>query len=1188
MKLVVLLQMESRMFLARKLRPAAIGMFLLLAPTAYSQEAAEAEPPVSSDFIQTQRKAIEDNSDLTEDSRKQILDHYDQAGQSLTDERKLANDLRRYQRERANVGRETIALQAELDRPTPELQVNLPENATVERITRLLTQERAELQARQQALSDLTKLAESRGNRRTEIARRIGQLNQRLEQINDSLVSLSQRDTSPELAEAIRTSLRAETQKNQQEILTLRAEQALIDAQAELIPLQRDRSERRVAESEKLTKLLSKRATDRQRGEADEKLARVHELTQKAAEVSEVLPEAIADTLQMAEQLWGPDGVTETLEQTSGQLTTTRKHTAMIEKISSVTRRKFQAVRTRGIAAQWWPQIPPDLPAPAELRDTIRKREQIIPNVQHELIVLEEKRVKFGNIEQQVEEFVTRTKQVNPSVNERELERTVRSLASTRRELIDQLIKSYTRYVDNLLEATAALRALLAAITGLDTYIDQRVFWVRSVPGNKLPPSVDVSGGFRWIFMNSEWSGIVRQSAGEIAKDGWLALSVLLLPPLLLFRRWILVTLRSQAKKVNRIETESFTVTIFASLLTVGLAAPLPLLFFILSRWISMPADSELVRGVSGAFQSMAIISGVFLLLAELARPSGLGEAHFGWSISSLKPVRRWTARLLPGLLPLVFICVALAHEGLRFHSQPELRAYSNGLGRLCFIGICCWLMVVAQRLLRPGGETMLSTFADDEISWTSRSRYLWFPVLMGVIALPAVLAFFGYYITGFVILQHLLQTAALTLLIVIVGELIVRWRDVRQRALADGDGADALARGELDKSHVQVRQLARLSLGSIWIIATLMIWSDVLPAFAAFNRVQILPTVKLLRADPDRLNLADTPGQAASPAAEPAPGDSAPVTVTANPIAAMTQSATPPATTPDGQRILTLMDILRSILVLIFTFILARNIPGVLEFTLLRKMPLEPGARSAISTLVRYVLVIVGISISSSIIGLSWSKIQWLAAALTFGLGFGLQEIFANFVSGLIILIDRPIRVGDVVDVGNVGGWVTKISIRATTVTKWDRSELIVPNRDFITQQVTNWTLSNSLTRVELKVGVEYGSDPEKVRQVLLDVAHNHPAVLREPPPNTVLMEFGDNSVNFELRVFLNYDYGRLTLRDEVQRRIVTAFKQEGIVIAFPQLDLHVKSGTESVTDAASPIAPPTATPRGLQDGDS
>ena len=284
------------------------------------------------------------------------------------------------------------------------------------------------------------------------------------------------------------------------------------------------------------------------------------------------------------------------------------------------------------------------------------------------------------------------------------------------------------------------------------------------------------------------------------------------------------------------------------------------------------------------------------------------------------------------------------------------------------------------------------------------------------------------------------------------------------------------------------------------------------------------------------------------------------------------------------------LSDVLKALLVLIFTFIIAKNIPGLLEFTVLRRMPIEQGARTATATLVRYLITIVGVSASAGMIGLGWQKIQWLAAALTFGLGFGLQEIFANFVSGIIILVDQPIRVGDVVTVGNIGGWVTRISIRATTITKWDRSELIVPNKEFITGQLTNWTLSNQLTRVELKIGVAYGSDVEKVRQVLLDVANKHPAILPDPPSYVVLMEFGASSIDFELRVYLDYEYGRLTIRDELQRQIVEAFAKNDITIAFPQLDVHMKSdeGQPRLPIEQKRLSPPDDRQiEGLQDAD-
>ncbi len=1160
---------------------AAIVLLVAVLPAA-AQEPGEGEPTVTMELVQRQRRAVERNSNLSEGLRKQVLGYYDEAAQELNSARRLAEEARRFERERAHIGRDIQALQAELDRPAPEAEVSLPGDASVERIQQQLTQERAELGARRQVLSDLTKLAESRANRRTAIARRIGELNQRLEETEDTLLSISRRDTSPELREAMRAEVLARRQRVQQEIETLREEQRLIDAQAELIPLQRDRAERRVAESERLVEQLEKRAATARRAEAEAALGRVREIVDRAREATAVAPDVIGDTLDMAETLWAEDGVETGVAETSQELTDMRRRLLQIEKISSVTRRKFEAVRTHGIAAQWWPQIPEDIPRPAELREQIRERESMIPNVQHELIVLEEKRVQMGNIEAQVSDLLERAKRLDPAADERELERRLRALISARRDLIDELIKSYTRYADQLIELTGASRALREAITDLDTYIYERVFWVRSVPGGKVPPVEDILGGLRWLVWNPDWGALIRHSAGAVARDGLLVLCLLALPGLVLYRRSFLARLMLEARRASRVETDSFTTTLRAIGMTVLLSAPAPLLFFALSRWISMPADSEFVRGLSGAFRSLALLSATFVFMAEIMRPSGVAEAHFRWPAGALRVARQWVLRMLRVLLPLAFVCLALGEEGLRFHSQPDLRAYSNGLGRICFIAGCIWVTYVAYRILRPQGRAMSATFNGEETSWGSRSRYLWFPLAVVLLIGPAILAFWGYYVTGITMAVFLHRTFALTFLTILVGDSLVRWRLTKEKTLLDGKQSDERRR-DLETAHTQIRQLTRFSLALVWVAGTLMIWSSVLPAFSMLDRIQLLPSVEFIREDTARGLPAGTE-QAGAGQETPAETDEEAGSAM-GPAAALGAAAT--AGGVAAERALTLAGLLGTLLTLLVTLILARNIPGLMEFTVLQRTPLAPGARAAIRTLVSYIVVIVGVSLAAGRLGLSWEKIQWLAAALTFGLAFGLQEIFANFVSGIIILLDRPIRVGDVITINNIGGWVTKISIRATTITKWDRSELIVPNRDFITQQLTNWTLSNKLTRVELKIGVEYGSDVENVRRVLLDVAHAHPAILKDPPPYTVLMAFGDNAIEFELRIYADYDYGRLTLRDEVQRRIVAAFAKEGIIIAFPQLDLHLKSGLPFPQSSPPPVAPPPATPRGLQDVD-
>jgi potassium efflux system protein len=223
--------------------------------------------------------------------------------------------------------------------------------------------------------------------------------------------------------------------------------------------------------------------------------------------------------------------------------------------------------------------------------------------------------------------------------------------------------------------------------------------------------------------------------------------------------------------------------------------------------------------------------------------------------------------------------------------------------------------------------------------------------------------------------------------------------------------------------------------------------------------------------------------------------------------------------------------------------------------------MTLQPGSRYAINTLVRYVVVTVGVIAVLNIVGWDWSQIQWLVAALSVGLGFGLQEIVANFVSGLVILFERPVRVGDTVTVGQLTGKVSRVRIRATTITDWDRKEIIVPNKAFITEQVINWTLSDPITRIVIPVGIAYGSDFNLAHQVMQKTLRALPLVLDEPEPKVYFVGFGDSSLNFNLYVFSRELDDRLPLTHAVHAEILAALRENGIEIPFPQRDLHVRS---------------------------
>jgi potassium efflux system protein len=242
-----------------------------------------------------------------------------------------------------------------------------------------------------------------------------------------------------------------------------------------------------------------------------------------------------------------------------------------------------------------------------------------------------------------------------------------------------------------------------------------------------------------------------------------------------------------------------------------------------------------------------------------------------------------------------------------------------------------------------------------------------------------------------------------------------------------------------------------------------------------------------------------------------------------------------------------------------------ARDVPSLIELVLLQYPSVSSGSRYTITTIIGYVIFAGGAIALLGMLGLRWGQLQWLVAALGVGIGFGLQEIVANFISGLIILFERPIRVGDIVTIGETDGVITKIRIRATTLRDWNGKELVVPNKEFITGRLLNWSLSDSNTRIVLNVGIAYGSDVERALTVLEEIVRENPDVLDEPKPSIIMTEFGDNALLLTARYFVpSVEYLWLT-KSELNRTIYKRFNEEGIVIAFPQRDVHF--------DAEAPI---------------
>ncbi len=240
------------------------------------------------------------------------------------------------------------------------------------------------------------------------------------------------------------------------------------------------------------------------------------------------------------------------------------------------------------------------------------------------------------------------------------------------------------------------------------------------------------------------------------------------------------------------------------------------------------------------------------------------------------------------------------------------------------------------------------------------------------------------------------------------------------------------------------------------------------------------------------------------------------------------------------------------------------------------RKSRIERGAQEAIVTISGYVGSIIAAIVGLSLAGVSFTNVAIIAGALSVGIGFGLQNIVNNFISGIILLFERPIRTGDWIVVGNTEGYVRKISIRSTQIETFDRADVIVPNSELISNQVTNWMLRDPWGRVIVPIGVAYGSDVEMVREVLMQAARNHPLVIaddiRVSPPKVLFRGFGDSSLNFELRFFIRNVDQRLATQSDLYFAIEKGLREAHIEIPFPQRDLHLRSVDSAIRFGSPP----------------
>ena len=828
------------------------------------------------------------------------------------------------------------------------------------------------------------------------------------------------------------------------------------------------------------------------------------------------------------------------IEQASKDLAAISKTLSRIEKDFRIAKEKEEAAGLTTAIGVLLRKKRSELPDVERHERNLRFRRSELSKVQLQIIDYRAERDAMADIAAEAQEILRGIPRPPDPGELRELERKVTELLKARRINRDKVVTDCNSYFDTLVDLDNAERALISLTTAYAEHIDERILWIRSttaVHPSDIPKLIEA---LAWLVSPKEWGSVLRCLWLDLKSNPFLLCAVIVLFVLLMLAdRRLRRGLDSIATRVKRADTDRFAYTLTAIVVTVLIVLPWPLILWAVGWRLAAHEDaSAFAEAIAAGLQAAALLYLALGVLQTFFRRRGVADVHFRWRSEALRAVRINLDWLIPILLPAAFVVAMLqaqSHEG-----------WQDTLGRLAFMAGTVATAIFAQIVFRPTGTVMKGILTRYKDGWLDRLRYVWYPILILLPLSLAALAALGYFYTAQQFAERL-QTTLLFVLGVWLGHaMLLRWLFVARRRLAvERAKARRAAQAEVAEAHpreaapagplvaeeslyamsVQTRKLLQSLVVITLVIGVWQIWADVLPALGILNRISPWSTTEKM--------------------AETVMGPDG------NPVVRMVEKYVA----------VTLADLILAALVVLLTLIAVKNIPGVLEITILQRLPLDPGVRFAIATLSRYVITVVGFIVAFGVIGVGWAKVQWLAAAVTVGLGFGLQEIFANFVSGLIILFERPMRVGDTVTVGDMTGTVTRIRIRATTITDWDRKELIVPNKEFITGRMVNWTLSDTIVRIVFPVGIAYGSDVALAEKTLLEVADANPIVLDDPAPMVVFKGFGDSALDFELRVYVPNMDSYLKVWHKINTMIDKRFHEAKIEIAFPQQDVHVRS---------------------------
>ena len=955
---------------------------------------------------------------------------------------------------------------------------------------------------------------------------------QNLKKVDAQINQLVTSEDPKLVVDARRMNLLSQRHKLRKEIAAHDAERKFYSATSELLPRQTELLQRQVERLEKQALKLKGLVEAKRENEID-KLARVvkEQLTNTPAPIEgeakinvELVEQYIADSKRLAEVGSKTEKTRKALEEITTEYKTSVER---VEAVGLNTTLGLMFRRSKSTLATRRRTFQPDGSLQGEIQ-----------NLQLEMFRLQDLTRQASETESSIS-AILENNLVEASQHEPLRDQVVKIL-SQRREVLSQLTQTKTDLFNRLVAFDVDQRKTVKQIDAYTEYINEHVLWIRSAATIGQGDIQSFTKAASWVAMPANWIALGESVVDAMGKRVSLFIPLLsAITLLVLFKRQLRIRTEAAGVTAEVGSCRVFLPTAIALTNTLLIAALWPAGLLALGLLIRGLNHSDFVQAASKSFIIVSLAMYPIEVLRQICRNNGLGQSHFGWAEDSRKFIRA-NMRIVVLTIPFLLFFINLLQQ------QPT-EEFRSSLGRAIMIILLVVMFVIAFRVLHPNSQLYRGIEIDDRGDFLYRIRFGTFIMVNVLFAGLMLFTLGGYYYTTFQIGSKMLQTAALMVGVSIAYGTALRWLTVRRRKMkidllaarreevkrkqaedtSLGDGAKITVADELgiDANEVskQAQELLIVVIGVVALWLSWQIWADVIPAVGILDRIELWSVAI------------------------------------------------------DGVRTpVTLHNLLNFVFAVTVTVIAVKNLPGILELLLLQRLPMDSGARFAVATILRYILTVVGTIIAFAFLKIQWAQFSWLIAAISLGLGFGLQEIVANFVSGLILLLERPVRIGDVVTIEGTTGIVTKIQMRATTVTNWDQQELVVPNKNLIANSIFNWTLSNVLTRISLEFGVAFGTNPVFVKEIILETIKANSVVISEPAPTVTFQAFGESSLNFVVRCCISGPDKRLATIHDLQVAIHKALADHDVQIPFPQRVMHSVNAepAQPVVEASKGVA--------------